>query len=37
MELGLLLLQELLGLDLLSKDSQQEDQYREECRIEGLS
>jgi hypothetical protein len=34
MELGLLLLQELLGLDLLSKDSQQADQRHEECHIE---
>ena len=34
MELGLLLLQELLGLDLLSKDSQQVDQHCEECHIE---
>jgi hypothetical protein len=34
MELGLLLLQELLGLGLLSKDNQQVDQYREGCHIE---
>ena len=32
MELGLLLLQEQLGLDLLSKDSQQVDQHREELK-----
>jgi hypothetical protein len=34
MELGLILLQELLGLDLLSKDSQQVDQHHEEYHIE---
>ena len=33
MELGWLLLQGLLDPDLLSKDSQQEDQHREGCHI----